>query len=132
MCLASQYLGKDQEFSLSLLPFVENLLYKGFQRDGLPATAGVFPKWAPFPFVTAGATGLVAKGCCSPPLTQQSDPCHSSAFRLRSQPREIPMPGEEISQQEITFAAVTMLSLQKTSYPRFAVLQLRQASLLLS
>lgn len=103
-----------------------------FQIVGLPVSAGIFPKRASLLLVTASATGLVVKACCSPPLTQHSDPCHSSAFCLCSYPGEIPMPGEEISQQEITFNAMTMLSLQETSYPQFAVLQLRQASLLLS
>lgn len=105
---------------------------KAFQIDGLPVTAGVFPKRASFLFVTAGAVGLFMKGCCSPPLTQHSDPCHSSAFCLWSRPGEIPMPGEEISRQEMTFSAATMLRLQEMSYPQFAVLQLRQASLRLS
>lgn len=124
-----------ERISNSLCPFCllwKTFCIKAFQIDGLSVTAGVFPKWASFLFVTAGAAGLVVKACCSLPLTQHLDPCHSSAFCLCSQPREIPMPGEKISQQEITFNAVTMLSLQEASYPQFAVLQLWQASLLLS
>lgn len=89
-------------------------------------------KWASFLFAAAGATRLVVKGSCSLPVTQHSDPCHSSACCLCSQPRNVPMPGEEISRREITFNAVTMSSLQEKSYPQLAVLQLRQASLLLS
>lgn len=123
--------GKGSVILFVSSTFCVSLLYKAW-ICGLSLTAGVSPKWASFIFATAGATRLVVKGCCSLPVTQCSDPRHSSACCLCSQPRKVPVPGEEISWREITFNAVTMSSLQETSYPQFAVLQLRQASLLLS
>lgn len=105
---------------------------KPFWVGGLSHTAGASPEWASFLFATAGATRLVVKGSCSLPVTRHSDPRHLSACCLCSQPGKVPMPGEDISQQETTFNAVTMSSLQETSYLQLPVLQLRQASLLLS
>lgn len=70
---------------------------KPYWIGSLSLGASVFPKWASILFATAGATRLVVRGCCSFPVTRRSEPHHSSAHRLCSQPREVPMPGEEIS-----------------------------------
>lgn len=132
LCLASHYLGKDQEFSLSLLPFVENLLYKGFPDRGTSCYCRCLPKMGLLPVCDCWCYGAGCVGLLFPTTDPELRPSHPSAFCLCRQLGQIAMPGEEISQQEITFIAVTMLSLQETSYPQFAVLQLRQASLLLS
>lgn len=66
MCLASQYLRKDQQFSLSFLPFVENLLYKGFPKRWSSCYCRCLPKMGPLPVCDCWCYGAGCEGLLFP------------------------------------------------------------------
>lgn len=70
LCLASHYLGKDKQFSLSLLPFVENLLNKGFPNRWTFCYCRCLPKMGLLPV----CDGWCCRSGCEGLLFPTTDP----------------------------------------------------------